>query len=113
MNLSTIKQRLEDRWGVKGWLQLFIIIVVFALTGSSSVYVAKFILPLLGITPDMNPWVRIPLRILIIFPVYQILFLWIGFLFGQFHFCWNFEKKMYGRIAGLFRKSAKTEIVTE
>ena len=34
------------------------------------------------------------LRLIIVFPVYQVLILIVGFALGQFKFFWNFEKKM-------------------
>jgi hypothetical protein len=45
----------------------------------------------------LSPWVFWPIRLLIIFPVYQILLVIIGWLFGQFDFFWAFEKKMLRR----------------
>jgi hypothetical protein len=38
------------------------------------------------------------LRLLLIFPIYQILLVFVGFIFGQFSFFWNFEKKMLERL---------------
>ena len=93
-----------ERWGVTSWWQIFIIFVVFGLTGSSSVFIGKSVMNFLGISDNTDDWLRIPSRILIVFIVYQLLLLWIGFLFGQFKFFWNFEKKMFGRIAGLFKR---------
>ena len=47
----------------------------------------------LGITKeDLGLWFT-PIRLLLIFPIYQVLLVWIGFLFGQFKFFWAFEKK--------------------
>ena len=97
-------QKLEDRWEVKGWKQISLIFLVFALTGSSSVFVGKNIMGFIGITPDTNPWLRYPVRILLVFVVYQILLVWIGFLFGQFKFFWKFEKKMLSRMGIKFEK---------
>lgn len=41
-----------------------------------------------------NKWIYWPVRILLIFPPYQVLLVFFGWLFGQFQFFWNFEKKM-------------------
>ena len=46
----------------------------------------------------INPWIFIPLKLLLIFPVYQILILIIGTIFGQFKFFWEFEKKMLSKM---------------
>jgi hypothetical protein len=90
--------KLEERWEVKGWKQISLIFLVFAITGSSSVFVGKKLMFWLGITPETDPWIRIPSRIFLVFFVYQILLVWIGFLFGQFNFFWKFEKKMWSRM---------------
>lgn len=97
-------EKLKERWGITSNFQLIIIFVVFAITGSSSVYVAKPFLVLIGLARDNFPeawwggtiyWL---LRILLIFPIYQILLVIYGWLFGQFKFFWEFEKKMLSRM---------------
>jgi hypothetical protein len=45
----------------------------------------------------LHPMVYWPLRIGLIFPLYQVLLVLIGALFGQFNFFWGFEKKMLRR----------------
>ena len=85
----------KSRWGITSNFQVFMIIVVFAITGSTSAYLSKPILSWLGITKDtVSGWVYYPLYIILIFPVYQVLLVTFGFLFGQFKFFWAFEKKM-------------------
>ena len=83
----------KERWNIKSNWQLFVIIVVFAVTGSSAAYLSKPILSYFGISKS-NPWEYYPLYILLIFPVYQVLLVCFGFIFGQFRFFWAFEKKM-------------------
>ena len=46
----------------------------------------------------LSPWVFWPIRVLIIFPIYQVLIVIMGALFGQFNFFWSFEKKMLYRL---------------
>ena len=54
---------------------------------------------LLGITKDnLSEWLYWPIRLLIIFPAYQVLLVIIGAIFGQFNFFWEFEKKMLDRL---------------
>jgi len=97
-------KKLKQRWGITTNFQLIIIFIVFAITGSSSVYVAKPFLEWIGMEkahfPDTwwSNWVYWTLRILLIFPFYQVLLVIYGWLFGQFRFFWNFEKKMLGRM---------------
>lgn len=90
-------KKLKERWNINSNLQLTIILIVFALTGSSA---AKFAAPLtdaIGITREMGWYIYWPVRILIIFPIYQVLLVFIGWLFGEFEFFWDFEKKMLRR----------------
>ena len=91
-------ERFKEKWGISSNFQLVIILVVFAVTGSSTLYVRKGIFFLLGITPETDLWLRTLLYILIIFPAYNVMLLIVGFLFGQFKFAWEFEKKMFSRL---------------
>ncbi|MGB5553714.1 MAG: DUF6787 family protein [Flavobacteriaceae bacterium] len=97
-------ERLKQRWGISSTYQLIIIFIVFAITGSSSVYVAKPFLELIGMarTSFSEAWwggfLYWTLRILLIFPFYQMLLVAYGWLFGQFRFFWAFEKKMLCRM---------------
>ena len=38
------------------------------------------------------------IKAILILPVYNILLLFYGFVFGQFHFFWKFEKRMLSRM---------------
>lgn len=95
-------KKIKDRWNVKSNFQLLLILIVFSITGSATLVVRKAAFEWLGITADTSLWIKFPLYILIIFPAYQILFLIIGTLLGQFKFAWEFEKKMFSRLN--FRK---------
>lgn len=95
-------KKLKQRWMLKSNLQFFIIIVLFSITGSTSVRVARPILDFLGIYNTMAWYVYWPLRVLIVFPAYQLLFMIFGTLLGQWEFAWRFEKKMLGGFGRLF-----------
>ncbi len=52
--------------------QLIVIFAVFSVTGSTAVYVAGPVLDFFGINSESMPtWAFWPLRILVIFPIYQ------------------------------------------
>jgi len=92
-------KKLKAKWGIDSNLQLVIILIVFSVTGSIAVAIAKPLLDLVGANADvMSLWIYVPIRIFIIFPTYQVLIVIIGALFGQFQFFWNFEKKMLARL---------------
>ena len=92
-------EKLKQRWGLTSNWQVFVILLVFSVTGYSSLLIAKPVLNWIGLHQETtNPWIYRPLRILLIFPFYQVLIVCYGWLFGQFTFFWNFEKKMLSRI---------------
>ncbi len=92
-------EKLKKRWGLTSNWQVVLILLVFSITGYSSLLIAKPILNIVGLTQEStNAWIYRPLRILLIFPFYQVLIVAYGWLFGQFEFFWNFEKKMLKRI---------------
>jgi len=92
-------KKLKERWNVSSNWQLTIIFIVFAITGSTAAYLSKPVTLALGITKEnLSLWLYWPFRLLIIFPVYQVMLVIIGTVFGQFAFFWEFEKKMLDRM---------------
>jgi hypothetical protein len=97
-------KKLKEKWHITSNFQLVLIFIVFGLTGSVSVKVAKPLLDLLSIYPEtfqdltggyLLYWI---IRITLIFPAYQVLLLLFGALFFQFKFFWEFEKKILKRL---------------
>ncbi|MTG98256.1 MULTISPECIES: DUF6787 family protein [Myroides] len=88
-------EKLKKRWGLTSNFQLVIVFIVFAITGSTAAIVSKPILAFLGIERGvMHPIPYWILYIIIIMPVYKVLLVTIGTIFGQHTFFWNFVKKM-------------------
>ncbi|WP_347926016.1 DUF6787 family protein [Pontimicrobium sp. SW4] len=91
-------KKLENKWIVDYKWEMIRIFIVFAITGTSSVFVGRPIIKLLGITKEnLNVFVYWFLYIIIGLIFYQILLVTIGWLLGQFKFFWDFEKKMLKR----------------
>ena len=91
-------RELKKRWGIESNIQFTIILIVFAITGSASAWLSKPVCLWLGIIKEGLGWWFTPIRLLLIFPLYQLLLVIIGSLFGQFKFFWTFEKKMLKRM---------------
>lgn len=90
---------LEKKWNVTYRWELIAIFIAFAITGSTSARISDPILTLIGLSRETtNAWLYWFMRIFLIFPVYQVLLLIVGWLFGQFKFFWAFEKKMLSRM---------------
>lgn len=87
-------KKLKARWGISSDFQLAIIFIVFAITGSASAWSSKLVCNWIGLTPEILGGWFLPVRLVLIFPLYQVLLVLIGTIFGQFNFFWKFEKKM-------------------
>ena len=86
---------LKDKWNLKSNFQLVIILIVFAITGSGSLYISKPLMEFLSISSEnMNVYLYWILRFFIVTVVYQFVLLLVAFVFGQFNWFWNFEKKI-------------------
>lgn len=91
--------KLEKKWIVNQRWELIRIFLIFALTGSSSVFIGRPFIKLLGVSKDnLHISVYYALFILISLVFYQILLLLWGWILGQFDFFWRFEKKMLKRL---------------
>jgi hypothetical protein len=107
---------LKKKWGISSNTQLAVIFIVFAITGSASAKLAAPLLEFLGVQPSdfvevpMGMVFYTPLRVLIIFPIYQILLIIVATLFFQFKFFWEFEKKILKRMGLKFLFEKKNKI---
>lgn len=101
---SNIIQKLKSRWGIKTRFQVIIILIVFSCTGFSVLFAEEKILQVLNLNNSDAWWIAILIFILITLPLYNALLLMYGFIFGQFKFFWNFEKRFFARILNLFKK---------
>jgi len=91
--------RLQERWKVKSAFQVIIILVVFACTGTTVALIARPLLHEIFSPAPVPAWATVTYYILIL-PVYNIILLIYGFIFGQFTFFWDFEKRFFSRIFG-------------
>ncbi len=90
--------RLKDRWQVDS-RQAILILITFALTGTTVMLLKKPIQAVLLSEDSGNTLFTIIYYILIL-PVYNLLLLFYGSFLGQFEFFWKFEKRMLKRIFG-------------
>ena len=94
-------EKLKKRWNAGSSRQVWIILLVFALTGSSVVWLRQIIKA--NFEWAHSDWFTYSYYWLIL-PFYNLMLLMYGFLFGQFRFFWEFEKRFFQRIGKLFKK---------
>ena len=86
-------KKLKEKWGIKSNFQLVIILIVFAITGSTSAAISGPTTDFLFGEIEMNGFLKFILQLVIIMPIYQVLLLFFGFVFFQFNFFFKFVKK--------------------
>ena len=89
--------KLKERWKVTSTFQVVIILVVFACTGTTVALIAKPVLRAIFSPLEVPLWATILYYVLIL-PIYNLFLLIYGFIFGQFAFFWNFEKRFFWRL---------------
>ena len=89
--------KLKNRWNLKSTWQVIIVLIVFACTGTTVLIIKRPLFAYWFPTGEKPLWANI-LYYVMILPVYNILLLAYGFVFGQFKFFWEFEKRFFRRI---------------
>lgn len=95
--------KLKHRWNVKSAWQVAIILVVFACTGFTVLFIKRPILNFLA-GEQGNSTLATILYYIFILPLYNVILLGYGFVFGQFTFFWQFEKRFMERFFSYFRR---------
>ena len=92
-------QNLIKKFNAKSKVHLFIIFLVFGLSGSFSLWVSSPIMSVLDLKNILNnDYFYIIIRIMIIIPIYQLILIVIASIFGEFKYFWRFEKNFLKRI---------------
>ncbi|HTF19401.1 MAG TPA: DUF6787 family protein [Chryseolinea sp.] len=96
-------QRLKHRWKLGSVFQVVVVLIVFACTGFTVLFIKRPILTYLAGSRGDSTMATI-LYYVFVLPLYNVILLAYGFLFGQFNFFWEFEKRTFTRI---FRRPKK------
>ena len=95
MNLISIMMK---RLNIQSFYQFMVIMLIFAITGSLSLYITVELFQFIGLQAEnLNPVIFWPIRIILLFIIYQVLLLLVALPFGQFQYFWKFEKKFLNR----------------
>ena len=102
-------EKLKAKWGIKSNWDVVAILIVFAISGSSIMFVKPIWFKIFGVTDATPGWLKLIIWLAMVFPTYQAFLLIYGFIFGQFRFFWAKEKKMAQVVGRLFKKRRKVE----
>lgn len=95
--MKEIWEKWKKKWGVQNNRRMTWIFIIFAITGSSTVVVRKFLFSTLGIEFE-NEVVAFIVKFVAIYIVYQIMLFTIGSILGEHKFVKWFLIKMNSRL---------------
>ena len=82
-------------------LDYLIILIVFALTGSSAAWIGRQIMPMISIEKGVAYWI---VYFLVVTLIYPFLLMSFAFLFGKSTYFWNKQLKMWDWLRGAKKK---------
>ena len=89
-------EKLRGRWKLKSAWQVIIVLLAFACTGFTILFIKRPLLSFLA-GEQGDSTVASVLYYIFILPIYNVILLGYGFIFGQFRFFWEFEKRFMAR----------------
>ena len=89
-------EKLKNRWKLESAWQVMIVLIVFACTGFTILFIKRPLLNWLAGEQGDTTLASV-LYYVFILPLYNIVLLGYGFIFGQFKFFWEFEKRFMER----------------
>lgn len=95
-------EKLKSKWKLKSLWQVILVLLVFACTGFTILFVKKPIFDFLGVNTNQGGFFKTVLYLLLVLPLYQVFLLVYGFIFGQFSFFWEKEKQFISRLGKFF-----------
>lgn len=96
-------EKLKKRWKLANTWQVVCVLLAFACTGFTVLFIKKPILNWLA-GEDGNSTLATVLYYIFVLPLYNVLLLGYGFVLGQFPFFWEFEKRFVARFFSWFAK---------
>ena len=103
-------EKLKTKWGIKSNWDVVAILIVFAISGSSIMFVKPVWFKIFGVTDATQGWLKFIIWVAMVFPTYQAFLLIYGFILGQFKFFWDKEVKMAQAIVSFFKKRAPKQM---
>ena len=87
-------QKLKNKWGVENNFQIVIIFIVFAVTGSVAAKISGPITAYFELD-NVHSLLYWPIRLLIVFPVYQLMLVFFGLSSGVIVSIFTFQKNKF------------------
>lgn len=91
--VNGVLQKLKSRWGVNSSWDVLVILLVFACTGFSILFLKRILFGITGLDGAAT-WIRWGVNIVVILPLYQVILLAWGWIWGKYDFFYAFIHRM-------------------
>lgn len=96
--MSSFWQKIKDRWEVKSNIDVALILLAFAITGSTTMKVMKYVEGFVGVTDESPLWLKVLSFLILVLPIYNLLLIIVGSILGQHKFFKKFISNFFRRI---------------
>ena len=96
--MTNVMNLMLKKMNIKSKGQFIIVMIVFSITGSLSLFLTIELIIILDFKSLISPFIFWPIRVITLFLIYQVMLIFIASLFGQFSYFWNFEKKFLKKL---------------
>jgi len=86
---------LRDKWGIKSIYRLWLIIFIFAISGTTTLFIKEPVFFLFNIGEHSEGWIKTSVYILAVLPGYFLILMFFATLFGEQGFFIDFVKKTF------------------
>ena len=90
--MKSFWNKLKKRLGIKSNFQVIIVLIVFTITGFSTLYSHRLINSFLQVNTETAFFIKLIIFVFLILPIWMLFFLFWGTLLGQKKFVVNFLK---------------------
>ena len=102
--MINLLENVKKKFNARSIRHLVIIFIVFSISGSLTVYLSFPIINFFQIHKYIdNLFLILIIRLLIIFPLYQLILIGVGIIFGELDYFINFERKFLKKL--FFKKN--------
>ena len=97
--MINLLENVKKKFNARSIKHLIIIFIVFSISGSLTIYLSFPIINFFQIYKYIdNLFLLLIIRLLIIFPLYQLILISVGIIFGELDYFINFEKKFLKKL---------------
>lgn len=91
-------EKLKNKWQLKSIFQVVSVLCVFSLTGSTILFIRPLFFEMIGLSDGTSWPLMVAIYAVFILPMYQLLLLGYGWIFGQQTFFIQKAKRLFNKL---------------